>query len=332
MKKIVFTSLLIILNLHPLFSQEEFTNRYAMKLKKESDGSFSLINRESYSKILDLSSINDLLVPYYHQSKKVSGKDYEEVISKEFVYKSYPGYVLKLAVDFAPVKTGAVPFMMFIHGGGWARGDFNSNRDLSKYCASKGGITGVRISYTLADKPGANILITIEDVKDAVRWVQANCKDLNVDPDNFGFMGGSAGGHLSAVAALSIPGTRVLVGVSGIYNLQSAKISAKATDGQRLKYFNNKDPETLKAASPVNLINKKSIPACYLIHGTGDITVEFEQTVEFAEILKSKGAKVLDVEIVPNYDHNISSTKSDLKEDLFLKMFNFITSNLNKNQ
>ncbi|GAB1474988.1 hypothetical protein MASR2M69_24290 [Bacteroidota bacterium] len=330
MKKTLFSFLLIILNLSPVFSQEEFTNRYAMKLKKESDGSFSLINRESYSKILDLSSINDLLVPYNHKSAKVSGKDYEGIVSKEFVYKSYPGYDLKLVVDFAPEKTRVVPFMIYIHGGGWARGDFNSNRDLSQYCASKGGVTGVRISYTLADKPGANILVTIEDVKDAVKWVQANCKELNVDPDNFGFMGGSAGGHLSAVAALSIPDTKVLVGVSGIYNLQSAKISAKATDGQRLKYFNNKDPETLRVASPVNLINKKTIPACYLIHGTGDITVEYEQTVEFAEKLKGAGAKVLDIEIIPNYDHNVSSTKSDLKEDLFLKMFNFITSNLNQ--
>jgi len=330
MKKTLLSYLLIIFNLTPIFSQEEFTNRYAMKLNKEIDGSYSLINRESYSKILNLSSIDDLLVPYTHKSKKVSGKDYEGIVTKEFVYKSYPGYDLKLVVDFAPIKTKVVPFMIYIHGGGWARGDFNANRDLSQYCASKGGITGVRISYTLADKPGANILVTIDDVKDAVKWVQANCKDLNVDPGNFGFMGGSAGGHLSAIAALSIPGTKLLIGVSGIYNLQSAKISAKATDGQRLKYFNNKDPETLKIASPVNHITEGSIPACYLIHGTGDITVEYEQTVEFAKKLKEKGAKNINLEIVPNYDHNISSTKSDLKEDLFLKMFNFITSNLNK--
>ena len=47
--------------------------------------------------------------------------------------------------------------------------------------------------------------VTVEDVKDALRWVQERAKELNIIPDIFGFMGGSAGGHLSAVAAMSVP-------------------------------------------------------------------------------------------------------------------------------
>lgn len=310
-----------------LNAQEEFTNKYSMKLNKEQDGSFSLINKEKYSKIIDLGKIPDLLVPYSYKENLLSSKDYKDVVSKEYVYKSYPSYDLKLAVDFA-ISDKPTPFMIYIHGGGWARGDFSSNRDISQYCAKKANITGIRISYTLSDKPNANIFVSIQDVKDAVKWVQENAEELNINPDVFGFMGGSAGGHLSAVAAMSILGAKVLVGVSGIYNLAGAKISAAATDPKRIAYFNNKDPKTLEQASPINMIDKNNLPAVYLIHGTGDITVELEQSQEFADKLKLNKIKTLKFDIYPNYDHNISSTKSDLKEKLFFESYNFIRSNL----
>ncbi|MDP3437019.1 MAG: alpha/beta hydrolase [Bacteroidales bacterium] len=327
MTKLALTLFIFVMVTSTLYSQEEYTNRYAMKLKKENNGSFSLINSDAYSRILNLDTIADLLIPYTHKSVKISGNDYKGVVTQEFVYKSYPEYELKLAVDFAKSEQ-PVPFMVYIHGGGWSRGDFSSNRDISQYCAIKGNVTGMRISYTLANMPNANVMITIEDVKDAVKWIQKNSQMLNVNPNVFGFMGGSAGGHLSAIAAMSIPGAKVLIGVSGIYNLTDAKISARATDSQRVAYFNNKDKGTLQSASPVYMIPSQNIPSCYLIHGTGDITVEYTQSVEFANRLKGKGAKNINLEIYPNYDHNISSTKSDLKEKLFLNSFKFIIDNL----
>ncbi len=328
MKKNILLITLYLLCAFSMRAQEEYSNKYSMKLKKESDGSFSLINREKYSKKINLDKIDDLLIPFEYKQDMLSGSDYKGVITKEYVYKTYPGYELKLAIDFAAGSESA-PFMIFIHGGGWARGDFNANKDISQYCAKNGGITGIRISYTLADKPNANILVTIQDVKDAVKWVQNHAKELNINPKIFGFMGGSAGGHLAAVAAMSIKGSKVLVGVSGIYNLQKASITSKATDPQRLKYFNNLDIKTLEQASPLNLIpSAKDIPACYLIHGTGDITVEYQQSEEFAAALKNSRIKTLQLEIYPFYDHNISSTKSDLKEKLFFNSYNFIVKNL----
>jgi acetyl esterase/lipase len=309
------------------YGQEEYTNRFSMKLQKMSDGTFQLINRDKYAHIVNLDTISDLLVPYTHKDKQVSTSDYKKVASKEYVYKSYTEYDLKLIVDFAISETPA-PFMVFIHGGGWARGDFNSNSDISKYCAQNAGITGVRISYTLADKPNANIMVTMQDVVDAVKWVQKNQKELNINPNVFGFMGSSAGAHLSAVAAMTIPGAKVLVGVSGIYDLLSASISINTTDIQRIKYFKNKDKQTLVKASPSYNIPDKNIPACYLIHGTADLVVECSQTLNFAYALRNKNIQTLKVDIFPLYDHNIGSKKSDLKEKLFFESFNFIKTYL----
>ncbi len=309
------------------FGQDEFTNKYSMKLKKSVDGSYQLINREKYARIVNLDSVPDLLIPYTHIDRKVSSDNYKQVKTIEYIYKTYPDYQLKLIVDFA-INNNPAPFMVYIHGGGWARGDFNSNSDISGYCAQNAGITGVRINYTLADKPNADILITIEDVKDAVKWVQKNHKELNINPEIFGFMGSSAGAHLSGIAAMTIPGAKVLVGVSGIYDLLSASISVKATDLQRIKYFRNKDGQTMKIASPIFQIPDKNIPACYLIHGTADIVVECSQTQNFAKALKNKNIRNLKVDIFPFYDHNIGSKKSDLKEKLFFESFNFIKTYL----
>lgn len=321
MKRVLL--LLTILVSSALFAQQERSNnRYSMTLEKENDNTYSLVNSDRYAKIIDLQAVPDLLTPYKLELKRLKYSDYKGVETREFVYKTYPDYELKLAVDMA-VSEKPAPFMVYIHGGGWARGDFGANRDLSQYCAKQAGTAGVRISYTLADKPGANVNVTIADVADAVKWIKAHAKELNIDPSRFGFMGGSAGGHLAAMAAMTIPETKVLVGVSGIYNLQTAKISSKTTDKQRIAYFLEREETVLKNASPVNFIPKKNIPATLLIHGTGDIVVEYQQSEEFNKALKAKSADVT-LRLFEFYDHNVGSTKSDMKEEVFFTAFDFI--------
>jgi acetyl esterase/lipase len=327
MKKGILLLLSIFTLLSQLFAQEEICNRYAMKLTREADGSFSLVNRARYASRINLDEVKDLLVPYIYKEEKLHSSDFSGIVSKEFIYKSYPGYDLKLMVDYA-VSDKPAPFIIYIHGGGWARGDYNANKDLSLYCAKNAGITGVRITYSLAGKPGVDIMVTISDVLDAVKWVRQHAKELNIDPAVFGFMGGSAGAHLSAVAAMMLPETKLLIGVSGIYNLSSAAISSEATDPQRIAYFRNKDPETLRKASPAALIHGGKLPATLLIHGTGDITVECRQSILYAEKLSEAGLKNLKLELFPWYDHNINSKKSDLRESLIFEMYNFIVNNL----
>ena len=54
------------------------------------------------------------------------------------------------------------------------------------------GYVAVTVSYRLAPKypfPAA-----IHDTKAAVRWLRANAKKYNIDPDRIGVTGGSAGG------------------------------------------------------------------------------------------------------------------------------------------
>ncbi len=327
MKKVLFS--LLLLSVVCVARAQEVTNRYSMKLEVNGDGTYSLINAKRYAAIVDLDKIPDLLVPYTYSFDRLKASDYSKVETREFVYKSYPDYELKLQVDMAVSDTPA-PFMVYIHGGGWARGTFSSNSDLSKYAARQAGVAGVRISYTLAPQPGATVFVSIEDVKDAVKFIQDHAAELNIDPARFGFCGGSAGGHLAAVGAMSIPGARLVISYAGIYDLEHAAISSKISKSntERMKYFCDATPDVLRKASPVNMIPSKNIPAALLIHGSADIVVECGQSRIFAEALRKKGAADVELSIYPYYDHNISSKTSDLKEKCFFDSYEFIKKHI----
>lgn len=204
-------------------AQTQLTNKYAMKLTQRADGSCELLNRARYERIVDLSTFDDLLVPYTYRAVRLQSRDYKGVETREIVYRTHAGYELQLAVDLA-VSDGPAPVVFYCHGGGWARGDNGSQRSLSQYLAKQHGITGVRINYTLAPQPGATVEVSIDDVLAAVQYVRDHAAELNADTQRFGFVGTSAGAHLSAVGAMRTPEAKVFVGYSGIYDLETAAI------------------------------------------------------------------------------------------------------------
>ncbi len=321
--KLVALSLLIC---GTAFAQSVPTNRYAMKLQKNEDGTYSLLKEKRYAKIVDLTSIPDLLVPYKHENDRLTGKMYNKVETEIFVYKKYATYELQIAVDKALTAEPA-PVMFFCHGGGWARGDFEASRSLTKYLAQNHGITGVRIEYTLAPQEGANVEVSVQDVLDAVQYVRDHAKELNIDASRMAFGGTSAGAHLAACAAMKTPEAKVYIGYSGIYDLTTAAIVQKTKDEQRIAYFCDRDARVLREASPLYLIPKKTKIAAQIFCGTADITVEYSQSEAFAAALKSHKATV-DLQVYRNYDHGLNAKSSDKMEEIFFKTVDFVVAHL----
>ena len=309
------------------FGQEPVpTNRYGMKLDRNPDGTYSLQKEKRYAKILNLAEVPGLLEPYTYVKDKLDSKLYKQTQTEDVVYKTHDGYELKMAIDKAVTEKPS-PVMIFIHGGGWARGSNDSARSLSKYLAQQNGITGVRIQYTLAPQPGADVQVSIADVMDAVKFLKAHAAEYNIDPSRIGFLGSSAGAHLAAVAAMKCPDTKVLVGYSGIYDLTTAAITTRTKDPERIAYFGGLDEKYLAEASPVALIPKKKPIAAQLYCGTGDITVEYTQSEEFAAALKRHKANV-ELLVYQYYDHGLNSKGSDKMEEIFFKTAAFIAENL----
>src|SRR5262245_48643248 len=89
------------------------------------------------------------------------------------------------------------PVVVFVHGGGWMRGDPSQAAGNALHFA-RGGIATVAISYRLA--PEHRFPAPLDDVRHGLRWVRAHAGELGVDPDRIALLGLSAGAHLAVLA------------------------------------------------------------------------------------------------------------------------------------
>src|SRR5207244_967611 len=86
------------------------------------------------------------------------------------------------------------PVVVWIHGGAWRGG--NKTRCPAVFLTGK-GFAVVSVNYRLSQH--AVFPAQIEDCKAAIRWLRANAKQYQLDPDHIGVWGASAGGHLVAL-------------------------------------------------------------------------------------------------------------------------------------
>jgi acetyl esterase/lipase len=133
---------------------------------------------------------------------------------------------LKMNIFKPQGKTEATPVLVYIHGGGWAMGDYQgddapknpnatsqkpidqhtgqmSGDNASSYKVFKSilnnGIAFVSIDYRLNSE--AAFPAQIYDVKGAIRYLRAHAKEYGLDPDKIAVAGTSAGAHLAAELA-----------------------------------------------------------------------------------------------------------------------------------
>jgi acetyl esterase/lipase len=96
--------------------------------------------------------------------------------------------------------TQARPCLISIHGGGYVIGSHLADDGrFDRWCPALRCV-GVSVGYRLAPEtpfPGA-----LEDCYAALRWAYQDARNLGIDADRIGIMGGSAGGGLAAGLAL----------------------------------------------------------------------------------------------------------------------------------
>lgn len=93
------------------------------------------------------------------------------------------------------------PAVIQVHGGGWLSGSrYEQGIPLLNHLANIGWV-GFNVDYRLS--PQATWPDHIADVKRAIAWVREHAGELGIDPEMICITGGSAGGHLTALAALT---------------------------------------------------------------------------------------------------------------------------------
>lgn len=106
---------------------------------------------------------------------------------------------LKLDLYRPPAKQrGPYPVVAYVHGGGWIGG---SKAPCPCVNLITNGFAVASVEYRLSTV--APFPAQIEDCKAAIRWLRANAKKHELDPERIGAAGASAGGHLVALLGTS---------------------------------------------------------------------------------------------------------------------------------
>jgi pectinesterase len=111
----------------------------------------------------------------------------------------YPEHTVTLTL-YVPDKPGKYPAVLDIHGGGWKDRQVEQDKPMMERLATHGFVTGI-VAYRLSGE--AKYPAAINDCKAAVRYLRAHAAELKVDPERIGAMGGSAGGHLTGLMAMT---------------------------------------------------------------------------------------------------------------------------------
>jgi acetyl esterase/lipase len=117
------------------------------------------------------------------------------------VYATVAGRDLQLDVYRPDPTRTDCPVLVEIHGGGWIAGDRRLEaRPLMTHMVAQGWVC-VSVDYRIGRT--ATWPDQIVDVNTALAWVREHVAEHGGDPDFVAITGGSAGGHLAALAALA---------------------------------------------------------------------------------------------------------------------------------
>ena len=235
------------------------------------------------------------LVPLRRRRQGVS-------VAHDVEYSRVAGRVLTMDIYRGLSGEKRRPALIYLHGSAWVMGDkCNQGLPLCNHLATLGWVCA-NANYRLS--PGATWPDHLVDVKAAIAWLRKHAEEWNVDPEFIAIAGGSAGGHIAAMAALT-PGdlelqpgfesadTSVQAAVMfyavldttnrlGVHN---PEFLTKLLGPHVLKAFPDTEPERFSAASPRTHVGKVSQP-WLILQGDEDTMTPAAEARDFAEALR----------------------------------------------
>jgi acetyl esterase/lipase len=234
-------------------------------------------------------------------------------------------YLPKKRADEKPL-----PVIVFIHGGGWQKGDKAGGfRSVASFVQS-GRYAGVSVGYRLSGE--AKWPAQVHDCKAAIRWIRAHAQEYHLDPEHIGVWGASAGGHLVSLLGTS-GGVKELEGELGAHTTESSRVTCVVNFFGPENFMTMLPPQAHAnafgaigalfggslsekksdaiAASPVTHISADD-PPIFTAHGTKDPLVPFAQAQEFDTALKKASVPHLLMEMT-GAGHGFRSAELDTR-------------------
>lgn len=213
---------------------------------------------------------------------------------------------------------GKAPVLLQVPGGGWMLGDRRPQAyPLMGALADRGWIC-VSIGYRVS--PKHQWPAHIVDVKQALTWVKENIAEYGGDPDFVAISGGSAGGHLSSLAALT-PGdpqwqpgfenadtsVAAAVPVYGRYDWfgfegPGRREMMRALEQLIIKKRFANDSKVFLDASPITRIGPDA-PPFFVLHGTNDTLIDVQEGRDFVAALRAQSPAPVAYAEIPHAQH-----------------------------
>jgi acetyl esterase/lipase len=200
---------------------------------------------------------------------------------------------------------GAAPVMIYIHGGAWIFGDKREQGKPMMYELASHGWVCVTLNYRMS--PRSAWPDHIVDCKRGIAWVREHIAEFGGDPSFLAVSGGSAGGHLCALAALTAgdktwqPGFEsadtsvdACLPFYGVFDFTGeasgpggyAPALVSMLERLIIKKPISEDRELYVQASPTFRVHEGA-PPFFVLHGRNDTLVPVEVARRFVAALKA---------------------------------------------
>lgn len=205
---------------------------------------------------------------------------------------------------------GPAPVVIFLHGGGFIRGDKADRAAIGHYF-SRHGVLAVLPNYRLG--PRHRWPAGAEDVSAALAWTRAHVAQHGGDPGHIVLAGESAGAaHIAAATlvrrfhpaeGLKIAGAFL---ASGVYNAELELLARRqlgiATPDPRNEAYFGPDFASYRAMSTVELIDAEPFPLAISYAELDPVQMQAQAGELFARLVTRHGFQPR-IAVVPNHNH-----------------------------
>jgi len=225
------------------------------------------------------------------ESTTIAVKEY--AIDKEMldIVYSKPDWPQLLRADvYLPQRSGLLPVVMVIHGGGWANRSRDDMTAISEELVQR-GYAVMNIDYRFA--PKYTYPAQLHDLQQARSWLTANAVRYRLDLNRINAWGYSSGAHLAALlGGLSTDQTqklpRIRAVVAGGIPADLSKYSNSPIVMRFMGGARDDMPERYAQASPQHHVSAAD-PPVFLYHGKLDSLVSKQQSRDYHDALIAAG-------------------------------------------
>ena len=218
----------------------------------------------------------------------------------------------------APLPKSKLPVVIYLHGGAWRQGSYQS-LTVGAWNLARRGYAVASVEFRSSDE--AIYPAPLNDCRAATGFLKKNAPAYSLDAAKIGVYGVSTGGHLGALLALtssSIKAAAIESAPSDLLSLnEGARLDWNAALSPLSRFLGGtaqSKSDIAKRASPLFYADEYA-PPILLLHGDADEFVPIAQSEKLYQKLKAAGASV-EYQVFEGEGHGLKGERAKADADV----------------